>query len=564
MNQPWLKHYDPGVKPKLDYPSDLAVPRLLEISAEKYPDNPAVLFPALLGHSLLAGKLTYRQLDQAANRFANALIALGVKKGDRVAIHLPNTPQFPIAFYGAFKAGAIVIAFNPVYTAPEVERQLNDCGAETIVTLTRFYPLIQQIRAKTKLKRVIVTSIKDYFHPLVKTLYTVAREKKEGDRVAIAPGDHSFLDLLARSSASPPSPRVETKADDIALLQYTGGTTGIPKGAVLTHRNLYSNVVQVGAWRTDVQPGKEVTMCILPFFHVYGLQVGMQNAVFLGGSMVMFPRFEIDTVLAAIDKYHPTTFPGVPTMYNALRNNPEIKKHDLSSIRVCLSGAAPLPLEVQTQFEKLISGKLVEGYGLTETSPVAVSNPTGGKRKSGSVGMPLPDTDVKIVDPEDPKKEMPLGEVGEVAIKGPQVFQGYWQRADETAKVLFDGWFITGDIGRMDEDGYFYLVERKKDMINVGGFKVFPRDVEEVLFTHPKIQDVSVVGVKDEYSGEVPKAFVVLKKGETATAQEILDFAGKNLAKFKVPKSVEFRDALPKTIIGKVLKRTLQEEAAKK
>lgn len=564
MNQPWLKHYDPGVKPKLDYPSDLSVPRLLEISAEKYPDNPAVLFPALLGHSLLAGKLTYRQLDQAANRFANALIALGVKKGDRVAIHLPNTPQFPIAFYGAFKAGAIVIAFNPVYTAPEVERQLNDCGAETIVTLTRFYPLIQQIRAKTKLKRVIVTSIKDYFHPLVKTLYSVAREKKEGDRVAIAPGDHAFLDLLARSSAAPPSPRVATNADDIALLQYTGGTTGIPKGAVLTHRNLYSNVVQVGAWRTDVQPGKEVTMCILPFFHVYGLQVGMQNAVFLGGSMVMFPRFEIDTVLAAIDKYHPTTFPGVPTMYNALRNNPEIKKHDLSSIRVCLSGAAPLPLEVQTQFEKLISGKLVEGYGLTETSPVAVSNPTGGKRKSGSVGMPLPDTDVKIVDPEDPKKEMPLGEVGEVAIEGPQVFQGYWQRADETAKVLFDGWFITGDIGRMDEDGYFYLVERKKDMINVGGFKVFPRDVEEVLFTHPKIQDVSVVGVKDEYSGEVPKAFVVLKKGETATAQEILDFASKNLAKFKVPKSVEFRDALPKTIIGKVLKRTLQEEAAKK
>lgn len=556
MNQPWLQHYDPGVKPHLPYPPDLAVHRLLENATEQYPNNTAALFPALLGHSLLAGKLTFRQLDDAANRFANALKSLGVKTGDRVAIHLPNTPQFVIAFYGAFKAGAIVIAFNPVYTAPEVERQLNDCSAETILTLTRFYPLIQGIRAKTKLKRVIVTNIKDYFHPLVKTLYTLAREKKEGDRVAVDPKDYSFLDLLAHADAT--RPNIETDPDDIALLQYTGGTTGIPKGAVLTHRNLTSNVVQVGAWRSDFQPGKEITICVLPFFHVYGLQVGMQNSIFMGGTMVLFPRFEIETVMAAIDKYRPTTFPGVPTMYNALRNNPEIKKHNLSSIHVCMSGAAPLPLEVQTQFEKLISGKLVEGYGLTETSPVAVSNPIGGMRKPGSVGMPLPDTDVKIVDPENPKKEMPLGEVGEVAIKGPQVFQGYWQRADESAKVLFDGWFITGDIGRMDEDGYFYLVERKKDMINVGGFKVFPRDVEEVLFKYPKIQDVSVVGVKDEYSGEVPKAFVVLKKGETATAQEIIDFASQNLAKFKVPKTVEFRDALPKTIIGKVLKRELK------
>lgn len=562
MNRPWLKFYDKGVKPSIEYPPDLVLPGLLERSAEKFPSNHSTVFPGELGHRLYEGVLTYRQLDVAANQFANALISLGVKKGDRVAVHLPNSPQFLIAFFGAFKAGAIVITFNPVYTAPEMERQLNDCGAETIVTMTRFYPMVNQIRAKTKLQRVIVTHIKDYFHPLLKTLYTLAREKKAGDRVPVDPKDYNFRDLLARSSAARPNGLV--KPEDVALLQYTGGTTGIPKGAVLTHRNLVSNVMQVDAWRTDVTPGKEVVLCVLPFFHVYGLVVGMIHAVYNAGAMILFPRFEIEPVFAAIDKYKPTNFPGVPTLYNAIRANADVKNHDLKSIRVCISGAAPLPLEVQSQFEKLTGGKLVEGYGLTETSPVATCNPINGARKVGSIGLPMSDTDLRIVDPENPKHELPVGEVGEVAIHGPQVFRGYWNRPDETAKVLFDGWFITGDIGRQDDDGYFYIVERKKDMINVGGFKVFPRDVEEVLFKHPKIQDASVVGVKDEYSGEVPKAFVVLKPGQTATAQEILDYCAQNLAKFKVPKSVEFRDALPKTIIGKVLRRTLQEEAAKK
>ncbi len=562
MNRPWLKYYDKGVKPNLEYPPDLILPGLLERSAEKFPSHSATVFPGALGHRLYESVLTYRQLDDAVNRFANALISLGVKKGDRVAIHLPNSPQFLISFFGAFKAGAIVITFNPVYTAPEIERQLNDCGAETIVTMTRFYPMVNQIRAKTKLQRVIVTNIKDYFHPLLKTLYTLAREKKAGDRVKIDSKDHDFVGLLARSSASRPS--VPVKPEDVALLQYTGGTTGIPKGAVLTHRNLVSNVMQVDAWRTDITPGKEVALCVLPFFHVYGLLVGMIHSVYNAGAMILFPRFEIEPVFAAIDKYKPTNFPGVPTLYNAIRANPDVKNHDLKSIRVCISGAAALPLEVQTQFEKLTGGKLVEGYGLTETSPVATCNPINGGRKVGSIGLPLPDTELKIVDPEDPKREVSVGEVGEVAIKGPQVFRGYWNRPDETAKVLFDGWFTTGDIGKQDDEGYFYIVERKKDMINVGGFKVFPRDVEEVLFKHPKVQDASVVGVKDEYSGEAPKAFVVLKPGQSATAQEILDYCAQNLAKFKVPKSVEFRDALPKTIIGKVLRRTLQEESAKK
>lgn len=561
MNRPWLKFYDKGVKPNLEYPPNLVLHSLLENSAKKFSNHRATIFPGALGHRLFESIMTYRQLDDAANRFANALVSLGVKKGDRVAIHLPNCPQFVIAFFGAFKAGAIVIAFNPIYTAPELERQLNDCGAETIVTMTRFYPLVNQVRAKTKLKRVIATNIKDYFHPLLKTLYTLAREKKAGDRVAIDPKDYNFVELLARSNDS--RPNVQVKPDDVALLQYTGGTTGIPKGAVLTHRNLVSNVMQVDAWRTDMNPGNEVAMCVLPFFHVYGLLVGMIHSIYNGGAMILFPRFEIEPVFAAVDKYKPTNFPGVPTLYNAIRNHPDVGNHDLKSIRVCISGAAPLPLEIQTQFEKLTGGKLVEGYGLTETSPVASCNPVNGSRKSGSIGLPLPDTELKIVDPEDPKRDLAVGEVGEVAIKGPQVFQGYWNRPDETAKVLFDGWFITGDIGKQDEDGYFYIVERKKDMIIVGGFKVFPRDVEEVLFTHPKIQEASVVGVKDEYSGEAPKAFVVLKSGETATAQEILDFCAQHLAKFKVPKSVEFRDALPKTIIGKVLRRTLQEQAAK-
>ncbi len=562
MDKPWVKFYDKGVPAKPDYPPDLLVHRFLEKTAEKFPDRPATVFPAALGKRLLAGMLTFRELEGAANRFANALASLGVKKGDRVAIHLPNSPQFVISYFGALKAGAIVIAFNPLYTAPEVERQLNDCGAETMVTMTKFYPIVKQVQANTQVKRVIVTNIKEYFHPLVKFLFTLAREKKDGHRVAVGPEDHRFADLLARAPATRPA--VSLRPEDVALLQYTGGTTGVPKGAILTHRNLGSNLVQSAAWRPDSRPGQESSICVLPFFHLYGMQVGMNNMIYLGGAMILFPRFEMDPVLMAIDRYKPTLFPGVPTLYIAINNYKDIAEHDLKSIQACLSGAAPLPLEVETQFEKLISGKVVEGYGLTESGPVATSNPLAGVRKPGSIGIPFPDTELKIVDPENPARDLAVGEVGEIAIKGPQVFQGYWNRPEETAKTLREGWLITGDIGKQDTDGYFYIVERKKDMIISSGFKIFPRDVEEVLFEHPKIQDVAVVGIPDPYSGEVPKAFVVLKRGETATEKEILDFCAAHLAKYKVPHAVEFRASLPKTIIGKVLRRTLQEEAKQK
>lgn len=562
MDKPWVKFYDKGVPARLDYPPDLLVHRFLEKTAEKFPDRPATIFPAAVGKKLLAGMLTFRDLEDAANRFANALASLGVKKGDRVAIHLPNTPQFVISYFGALKAGAIVTAFNPLYTAPEVERQLNDCGAETMVTMTKFYPIVKQVQAKTKVKRVIVTNIKEYFHPVVKTLFTLAREKKDGHRVAVDPKDYGFGALLSRASAT--RPNVPLRPEDIALLQYTGGTTGIPKGAVLTHRNLGSNLVQSAAWRPDSRPGQESSICVLPFFHLYGMQVGMNNMIYLGGAMILFPRFEIDLVLMAIDHYKPTLFPGVPTLYIAINNYKDIAKHDLKSIRACLSGAAPLPLEVETQFEKSISGKVVEGYGLTESGPVATSNPIAGLRKSGSIGIPFPDTELKVVDPENPAHDLAIGEVGEIAIKGPQVFQGYWNRPEETTRALHNGWLITGDIGKQDTDGYFYIVERKKDMIISGGFKIFPRDVEEVLFEHPKIQEAAVVGIFDPYLGEVPKAFVVLKGGETASEKELLDFCASRLAKYKLPHAIEFRASLPKTIIGKVLRRTLQEEARQK
>jgi long-chain acyl-CoA synthetase len=562
MDKPWLKAYEPGVPEDIPYPEGMLVHHVLEHAAAQFPNRPATIFPAALGKDLYEGRLSYRDLERAANRFANGLIALGVQKGDRVALILPNSPQFLIAFFGALKAGAVVIAFNPLYTAHEIERQLIDCGAETVVTMTKFYPQVKQVQANTLVTRVIATNIKEYFHPVVSALFTRARERKEGFRVKLDPRDYSFKLMLRHAIEEPP--QVPITPEDVALLQYTGGTTGLPKGAIMTHRNLVSNCLQSAAWRTDAEPGREVALCIIPFFHLYGMQIAMLDNVLLGGALILFPRFELEVALVAIDKYHPTVFPGVPTLYIALLNYPAIGKHNLRSIRVCLSGAAPLPAEIQKAWEALTGGRLVEGYGMTEAGPLTHANPIQGKRKPGSIGIPVPGTLARIVDPEFPNIEMRVGELGELAIKGPQVFQGYWNRPDDTAKTLQEGWLITGDFAHMDEDGFFYIVERKKDMINAGGFKIFPRDVEEVCYKHPKVKEAVVLGIPDPYLGEVPKAFVVLKEGEVATKEEILEHLGQHLAKFKVPREVEFRDALPKTIVGKVLRRQLQEEERNK
>lgn len=558
MDRPWHRMYEKGVPTDIEYPDGMVVPDLLEQAAADLPGNTATIFPTAIGSRMMAGRLTYRDLDRAANRFANALIALGVQKGDRVALLLPNSPQFVIAYMGALKAGAVVIAFNPLYTTHEIERQLNDCGAETIVTMTRWYPQVKQVQANTRVTRVVTTNIKEYFHPIAARLFTLAREQKEGFRVPLDRQDYSFKMMLAGAGDS--KPNVPLAPDDVALLQYTGGTTGAPKGAVLTHRNLVANCLQSVAWFTTARRGQEVTLAVIPFFHMYGMQIAMLLTIKLAGALVLFPRFELEQSFLAIDTYKPTVFPGVPALYIALINSPDVHKHDLHSISMCLSGAAPLPQEVQTSFEMLSGGRLVEGYGMTEAAPLTHANPIYGERRAGSIGVPVPGTDARIIDPENPDTVLPAGAVGELAVKGPQVFGGYWDRPEDSASTLRNGWLVTGDIARMDDDGFFYIVERKKDMIIVGGYKVFPRDIEEELFKHPKIKEATVIGVPHPRMGEVPKAFVVLKQGEQATEAEIVDYMRAHVADYKVPRSVEFREALPKTIIGKVLRRQLAEE----
>ncbi len=555
MEKPWLKFYDKGVPATIKYP-DKPLHWALEEAARKYPDNTATIF--------MGAKLTYRELNDLANRFAAALADLGVKKGDRVSIHLPNCPQFVIAYYGTLKAGAVVVPTNPLYVEREIEHQLNDSGAETIVTLTKFYPVVRRVKERTKLKNIIVTNIKEYFPSLLKLLFTLFKEKKEGHRPPIPkePGTYFFQDLMAKYPPTPPE--VEVGPEDLALLQYTGGTTGVPKGAMLTHKNMLANAIQVRHWLVDAREGEEVFLSVLPFFHVYGMTVSMNMPIYIGAAMVLLPQFKVKDVLEAINKYKPTLFPGVATMYVAINTYPEVSKYDISSIRACIAGAMPLPYEVWTKFEEITGGKLVEGYGLTEASPVTHCNPIYGLRKP-CIGLPFPDTEAKIVDLETGEKELPIGEIGELAVRGPQVMKGYWNMPEETKMVLKpDGWLLTGDIAKMDEDGYFYIVDRKKDMILSGGYNIYPREIEEVLYAHPKVKEVAAVGVPDEYKGEVPKVFIVLKEGETATEEEIIAYCKENLAKYKIPKYVEFRKELPKTMVGKILRRVLAEEEKKK
>ena len=554
MEKIWLKSYEPKVPHSIDYPK-ISIYEAFKQSAERYPDNTAINF--------MGGEYTYRELLEMIDTFAAALEGLGVKKGDRVAIHLPNCTQFPIAYYGALSIGAVVVPCNPMYVARELSHQLKDSGATTIVTMTRFYDLVKEVQPKTDLKNVIVTSIKDYFPGMLRFLYTVVKEKKEGDRVKVAAEDYLFLDLMKEYRGKKAGP-VEISTEDRAVFMYTGGSTGVSKGAVLQHRNMLANALQVKAWCSDLEEGKETFLAVLPFFHSYGMTTVMNAPLFTGCKVVMQPRFVLADVLKTIDKEKPTLFPGVPTMYVAINNAPDLDKHDIKSIRVCISGAAPLPVEVQQQFEKNTGGKLVEGYGLSEASPVTHANPIYGKSIIGSIGLPFPDTEVKIMDIETGKKEMAIGEVGEMCVRGPQVMECYHNMPDETKHSLRDGWLYTGDIGKLDEAGYTYIVDRKKDMVIAGGYNIYPRDIEEVLFTHPKVLEAAVAGIIDPYRGETLKAYVVLKEGESLTEEEVIAYCKENLAAYKVPKLVEFREELPKTMVGKVLRRVLKEEEEKK
>ncbi len=554
MSKIWLKSYEPTVPHSIDYPR-VSLYEMFKQSAERFPNNPAISF--------MNRELTYRELLAQIDAFAASLEGLGVKKGDRVAIHLPNCTQFPIAFFGILAIGAIVVPCNPMYVARELSYQLKDSGAETIVTMTRFYNLVKEIQPLTDLKNIIVTNIKDYFPGMLRFLYTVAKEKKEGDRVDLAASDHSFMGLMKAYAGKKARP-VKVSPEDRAIFMYTGGSTGVSKGAVLQHRNLLANALQVKAWCSDLEEGKEIFLAVLPFFHSYGMTTVMNTPLFSGNKIVMLPRFVLADVLKTIDKEKPTLFPGVPTMYVAINNAPDLAKHDIKSVRVCISGAAPLPVEVQKQFEKNTGGKLVEGYGLSEASPVTHANPIYGKSIIGSIGLPFPDTEVKIVDLETGKEVLPIGEVGEMCVRGPQVMECYHNMPEETENSLRDGWLYTGDIGRLDDDGYTYIVDRKKDMVIAGGYNIYPRDIEEVLFTHPKIIEAAVAGVMDPYRGETLKAYVVLKEGESLTEAEVIQYCKDNLAAYKVPKLVEFREELPKTMVGKVLRRVLREEEEKK
>ncbi|HEY4485532.1 MAG TPA: long-chain fatty acid--CoA ligase [Nitrospiria bacterium] len=554
MEKLWLKSYEQGVPASINYP-EVTIQQYLFESVQKFPRSPAIIY---YGRTIL-----YEELDELSNRLANALIEMGVQKGDRVAIMLPNVPQCVIAYFGALKAGAIVVQTNPLYVEREIEHQIKDSGAETLITLDMFYPRIASIQHRTPLKRILLTGAGDYLPLLLRLLYPL-KAMKEGQRVK-APRSapyHDFVNLIRRAEAT--QPIVPVQPQDTALLQYTGGTTGVPKGVMLSHRNLAANALQCRTWMPSLREGQEVFLGAIPFFHVYGLSTCMNLALMIGGCLVLVPRFKTDDVLKTIVRHKVTIFMGVQAMYVAINNFPKVKRYDLSSIRICISGAGPLHVEVQERFEELTGGKLVEGYGLSEASPVTHSTPIYGLRKKGSIGLPFPDTDVKIVDEETGTRELPIGEIGELAVRGPQVMQGYWKMEGETLNVIRNGWLHTGDMARMDEDGFFFIVDRKKDMIKTRGENVYPREVEEALFRHPKVREAVVVGLPDEFSVESIKAYIVLKERERATEEEIIAFCRKELARFKVPRYIEFRTELPKTFVGKVLRRVLLDEELKK
>jgi long-chain acyl-CoA synthetase len=564
MEKPWFKYYDDGVSTTIDYPR-IPLDRFLSDSAAKHPEQAAIIFGSAVGSRLMDAKLTYRQLDDAVNRFAAGLQRMGVQKGDRVAIMLPNCPQFIIAAYATWRLGGVVVCCNPLYVGREVEHLVNDSGTETFVVMSSLYERVKSIRANTGLKRVIVTNIKEYFPGLLRLLFTLAKEKKEGHKVDIS-GDadtHWFQDILSGGPAKPAP--VEIDPESVATLIYTGGTTGGPKGAQLTHYNLVSNAIALNVWAKR-RVAEEVLLAVMPYFHSYGLTVGVNVCIANATTIVQIPNpRDLVHVLKSIETHRATYYPGVPTMFVGLLNFPDRDQYDLTSLRFAASAAAPLPPEVQDQFQTVTGGKMMEAYGLTETSPCVTMDPID-RPKAHSIGLPLPDTDIKIVDPDTGSQELPVGEIGEIIIKGPQVMKGYWNLPTETKNALRvgpdgqAGWFYSGDIGYMDEEGYFHISDRKKDIIIAGGYNIYPADVEAVLFEHPKIREAAVIGVPDEYRGESVKAYVVLKEGEAATAEEIIEFCRERMAAYRVPRTVEFRDDLPKSMIGKVIRRELREE----
>jgi long-chain acyl-CoA synthetase len=550
----WHRCCDQGVPCEIDRPQETLVARLERTVRE---------FPAVTATDFFGAKLTFRQLADQVNRFAASLSSLGVKAGDRVAIMLPNSPQAVIAYYATLTLGAVAVMTNPMYVEREMEHQFTDAGVKVLVGLDHLYPRIARVWKETPVEHLVITGIRDYLPFPLNLLYPLkAKRQNLNLKVPYGPTIHPFKTLVQRSPGNPPRPALGV--DDLAVLQYTGGTTGVAKGVMLTHSNLVANVEQITCWLPEFRRGKERFLGVVPFFHVLGMTAVMNWGVCSGSTLIMLPRFELKMFLETIVKTRPTLAVLVPTIITAMVNAPDIARHDLTSINYVVSGSAPLPVEIMRRFEKITGAVILEGYGLTETAPVTHVNPVKGTRKPGSIGIALPSTDVRIVDLDTGTSEQPPKEPGELVVKGPQVMRAYWNMPEETAQALRDGWLYTGDIAYMDEEGYIFIVDRKKDMIIAGGFNIYPRDIDEVLYEHPKVADAVTIGIPDPYRGETVKVFVVIKPGETLTEEEVIAHCRQRLAAYKVPRHVEFRQELPKTIVGKVLRKELRAEELSK
>jgi len=553
--KPWLKAYPEGV----DWQAPLEITPLWENL-----DGAVARFPDLNLLDFLDRKFTYSQIGDLVNRAAKGFQDIGVGKGVNVGLFLPNCPQFVVCYYGILKAGGTVVNYSPLYSEPELEYQIEDSHTDVMVTLNveALYPKMASLLPKTRLRKLVIGTIAEVL-PFPKSLLYPLVKRKEISKVPSDDRHVGFKDLTANGGDYAPV-EVDPR-EDVAVLQYTGGTTGVSKGAMLTHANLMANVQQAYLWNTSMEEGKDVFMAVLPFFHVFAMTSVMNLSIRSGAEMIVHPRFVLDDVMRDIDKKKPTGFQGVPTMYNAMSNHPKIADFDLRSIKACISGGAPLPVEVKTQFEGLAGCTVMEGYGLTESAPSAACNPLEGVNKAGSIGMPLPHTEIVITDREDPLKILGIGEDGEICIKGPQVMKGYWNRSEATADTIVEGRLRTGDVGYMDEDGYTFIIDRMKDLILCGGFNVYPRHVEEAVYQHPAVEEVTVIGIPDDYRGESPKAFVKLKEGaEPVDEAGMIEFLKERLGKHEIPKEVEFRAELPKTLIGKLSKKELVQEEREK
>ncbi len=545
----WVRHYPPKVPPTVEVPN-LLLTEFIEQSVQTWPDRTALVY--------YGARWSYRRFWAETERLAAQFAREGVGPGDRVALYLPNCPAYPVAFFATLRLGASVVQVSPLYLGQDLVRLLRDSEPKVLVTLEILYPNYDRVRREAPVPVQFVARLRDLYpwhlRPFVNT---VLRRQKQPTEFPAHPEVRSWRSAVRAAGAAPMWKG--DPATTVAVLQYTGGTTGRPKAAMLSHRNLVANVVQARAWNTRRTPGDEVVMAAIPFFHIYGLTIALLLGLADGATVVLQTRPEIRELLKLIDRYRPTQFPGVPALYQAFNHQPDIAKYHLRSVRFCMSGSAPLPIEVARRFEALTGAPLFEGDGLSEASPATHANPIDGERREGSIGLPLPNTWQRVVDAETATEELKNYEVGELEVKGPQVMLGYYHQPEETRQVLRDGWLRTGDIALIDDDGYAFVIDRKKDMINVGGMKVYPREVEEVLFQHPAVADVAAIGVPDAERGEVVKAFVVLRPGTTASGEELIRFVRERIAHYKAPRTVEFRDSLPRSGIQKVLRRVLRD-----